>query len=150
RSIAEPATLLAGQTVSGSALIDTSNLAARPYLAVVDVIDSTGNRLFRGISGFQVQGTAGSDTEPPIITITGLSDGQCGSAGVTPIISATDESAFTLVVTLDDVAFTSGTTVTAEGTHTLHAVATDVFGNQSQKTESFTIDRTSPAVSVSG
>ncbi|MCP3960941.1 MAG: hypothetical protein GY719_24100, partial [bacterium] len=46
--------------------------------------------------------------------------------------------------------FTSGTAVTAEGDYTLEVTASDVAGNSSTETRTFTIDKTDPAITISG
>jgi subtilase family serine protease len=148
RSVTEPVSLPQGTTASGSVQLDTSTLAGRPYIVTVELFSTAGALLYRGIGGFEV---FTPDTTPPVITVSGVNDGQCGEqASVTPVVSATDQSSFTLTLTLDGAAFTSGTPVTTEGTHTLRVIATDVYGNQAQKTVSFTIDRTAPTITVDG
>ena len=89
------------------------------------------------------------DTTPPVITVTGVFDGQySNAAGVTPIFSATDDSLATVTATLDDAPFVSGTMVTAEGPHTFVVSAADTAGNRSQSIVHFTLDRTPPTLDV--
>ncbi|MFA6958485.1 MAG: Ig-like domain-containing protein [Thermoanaerobaculia bacterium] len=72
------------------------------------------------------------------------------NADITPIIVATDDTDPnpTLTATLDGAPFTSGTTVTTEGTHVIVVRATDSLGNQSDGSVSFYIDKTAPIVVV--
>src|SRR5206468_1726777 len=117
RQVSEPVTLTTGGAATGAVSLDTAGLAARPYIATVELISASGERLFRGVAGFEVEGPPVGDTTPPAITISGISDGQCGAqASVTPQITVTDESAFSVDITLDGHAFASATPVTAEGT----------------------------------
>ncbi|MCD1262050.1 hypothetical protein B5M42_025040, partial [Paenibacillus athensensis] len=69
-------------------------------------------------------------------TVTGAADG--GSYNTNRTLTLSDGTA-----TLDGSAFTSGSTVSAEGSHTL--IATDAAGNTT--TITFTIDKTAPVVS---
>ncbi|MFD1628881.1 Ig-like domain-containing protein [Pseudopedobacter beijingensis] len=68
-------------------------------------------------------------------TVTGVTDNSLYN--INKLITFSDGTA-----TLDNVAFTSGSTVSAEGTHTL--IATDAAGNS--RTITFTIDKTAPTV----
>jgi RHS repeat-associated protein len=68
--------------------------------------------------------------------------------GVTPLVRVTDaDPAPVLTVTLDGAAYAAGTSIAAEGQHTLDAVATDCAGNRNEKSVQFTIDRTPPTLS---
>ncbi|MEA2604011.1 MAG: hypothetical protein QOF89_5003 [Acidobacteriota bacterium] len=73
-----------------------------------------------------------------------LLNGALFNRGVVPTIQVTDASTFTSTALLDGTAFTSGSTVSAEGGHQLVVTATDAFNNTASKTVSFTIDRTPP------
>jgi len=67
---------------------------------------------------------------------------------VTPFVRVTDaDPAPTLTVTLDGAAYAAGTSIAAEGQHTLDAIATDCAGIRSEKSVQFTIDRTPPTLS---
>jgi len=65
-----------------------------------------------------------TDHEPPVITVTGVSDLELTNQSVTPVITITDASAFTSSSLLDGQPFTSGTAITAEGDHVLLVTAT--------------------------
>jgi RHS repeat-associated protein len=54
--------------------------------------------------------------------------------------------ASTISAKLDNVAYASGTTITAEGAHTLVVTATDCANQTSTKTLQFTIDKTAPSL----
>jgi RHS repeat-associated protein len=66
---------------------------------------------------------------------------------VSLLVRANDASNVTVNATLDGAAYTSGTTISAEGAHTLAVTAVDCAGLQAQKTLQFTIDRTPPTIS---
>lgn len=142
-SVTEPVTLPAGATAAGTASINTTGLAARPYIVAVDLISTGGVQLFRGVAGFEI-------AAPPSITISGVNNDQCVASTVTPVISATAQFTYTLTATLDGQPFTSGTPVTSEGQHTLTASATDALGNSATRTVTFTVDEHAPTISISG
>lgn len=125
---------------------DTSTLTPdADYLAVVEVTHA-GEPLALAFVPWTLLG----DTDPPVVTITGVSDGQCSEPSVTPVISITDASSFSSTIELDGSAFVSGTPVTAEGTHVLTVHAQDVAGNVTDVSLSFAIDATDPVVSIVG
>lgn len=88
------------------------------------------------------------DNTPPLIQVTGVTNGGTTTAPVTPVVSITDVHLSTTEVLLDGVPFTSGTVVSASGTHTLRMKGADLAGNESEMTVTFTID--SPAVVLDG
>lgn len=89
------------------------------------------------------------DVEPPVVTISGVVDGEFRAGSVTPLITVTDASSFTSVATLDGASF-SGATISSEGAHVLVVAAQDVFGNRTETTVRFTIDTTPPVLTLSG
>ena len=95
-----------------------------------------------------IRSTTVADTDPPAIQITeggaALAEGALFSRAVVPAIQIVDASAFNSTATLDGQPFVSGTSVGAEGAHTLAVSATDAFGNSASRTVHFTIDRTAP------
>jgi RHS repeat-associated protein len=76
-----------------------------------------------------------------------IADGALFSRTVTPVIRSSDPAA-TVTATLDGAAFTSGTTISADGTHKLIGTATDSFGHAGTAEANFTIDRTPPVVKI--
>ena len=90
------------------------------------------------------------DKTPPGLAITGVVDGACGNADVTPVVTATDTHFAGVEVTLDGVPFASGTAVTTEGDYSLVAVAFDAAGNTARQERRFTIDKTAPAITLEG
>ncbi|HVR39063.1 MAG TPA: Ig-like domain-containing protein [Thermoanaerobaculia bacterium] len=67
---------------------------------------------------------------------------------VTPVVRASDADA-TITATKNGAPFTSGTTISDDGTHTITAKATDTFGHESSTvTATFRIDKTAPSVKI--
>ena len=90
------------------------------------------------------------DATPPVVAVNGVSDGDFVSLPVTLTVTTNDATDVTLSVTLDGQPFANGSTVSAEGAHTLVATATDAAGNDTVRTVSFVIDTTDPVISVAG
>ncbi len=90
-------------------------------------------------------------TAPSVEIIEGgrsMTSGAVFRRAVTPEVRSSDPAA-TIVATLDGAPFTSGTTITTDGAHTLRATATDDLGHQSSPVEvSFTIDTTGPTIAI--
>jgi uncharacterized protein YfaP (DUF2135 family) len=84
------------------------------------------------------------DAVPPVISISGVSDGQSSNTPLTPVFSATDDNLASVSATLDGAPFASGTPVAAAGAHILVVTAADLAGNQSSATVHFTLDATAP------
>lgn len=87
---------------------------------------------------------------PPVIVLTGVTDGAYYNNDVTPVFYASDPEGCTWTATLNGSPFVSGTTISSDGDYNLIIVATDNSGFTSTKTASFTIDKTPPSISVSG
>jgi len=91
------------------------------------------------------------DATPPVITITGVTDGLLTRGSLTPVVTVTDAHPGLSTTLLDGNPFVSGTLVAAEGIHSLRVDATDALGNAaSPAIVGFTIDRTTPVISVNG
>ncbi len=117
-------------------------LSDGPHQLRVRAADRHGNSTTTAARGFTIDATR------PVITITGVVDGQLGSANVVPGVLVTDanlDPTQTLQL-LDGDAFVSGANVTGEGAHALVIRAIDLAGNRSDRTVRFTIDRTAPTV----
>ncbi|MES1241964.1 MAG: CARDB domain-containing protein [Acidobacteriota bacterium] len=113
------------------------------HTLAVTAVDACGNQAAPTLT-FTIDKTA------PVLSISGVLDGGCGNADVVPHVTAADAHLAGLTVTLDGAPFTEGSTVTAEGTHTLEATARDQAGNVATSVLTFTIDRTPPAITVAG
>ncbi|MBI5744913.1 MAG: hypothetical protein HY952_10240 [Elusimicrobia bacterium] len=92
------------------------------------------------------------DKAPPVITITGAADGAIYNYAPAPAFSAADgvSPQITIYAKLDNVPFLSGAVVAAEGEHTLVVTAVGQSLASSTRTVHFTVDLTSPAVSIAG
>ena len=112
-----------------------------PHQMDVEALDSQGNRA-------SVSATVLSDQSAPLLTVSGVSDGQLGNQAVTPVFSASDPHPGSVQATLDGQSFVSGTEVGTDGLHTLLVTATDAVGNSSQRSLQFTIDRTPPGLTI--
>jgi len=88
------------------------------------------------------------DAAAPVITITGVVDGELTRFDVTPVIVVTGATQVTQ--TLDGAAFNSGTTVSAEGTHELVVTATSAAGVPETQTVRFVIDKTPSVLALAG
>ena len=91
------------------------------------------------------------DRSKPVIEVTDAGQpftATIANRAVAPIVRAQDlDERTTLTVTLDGQPYVSGTTIAAEGLHTLRARAQDCAGHLSdEKVLAFTIDRTAPVI----
>ncbi|MDJ0852191.1 MAG: CARDB domain-containing protein [Myxococcota bacterium] len=85
------------------------------------------------------------DDTPPVITVTGVSDGQLSNQPVTPVVTVTDANPLEQTIRLNAQDFASGTPVEADGNYVLSVTATDAAGNGAGEVVSFRVDRTPPA-----
>ncbi len=90
------------------------------------------------------------DTQAPVVTVAGVSEGISYPSNVTPVITISDADLASQSITLDGAPFVSGTVVSAEAAHTLVASASDRVGHTTSVTVHFRVDRTAPVVTVSG
>jgi len=98
------------------------------------------------------------DTNPPEITITGVTEGQVvvSPDTVTPEFSATDDTGLdpTVVATLNGEVFTSGTVVSEVGEYELVVTAIDASNNEAEIAVNFEIveveDTTPPEIIITG
>jgi len=120
-------------------------------------------RLLKEVSGPPADG---KDATPPVIDLTGVSQGQIIDSPdtVTPIFSASDDidPNPTLTAILDGEAFTSGTEVSEVGEYELEITAIDASGNEAEEVVSFEIvehgfattliieDTTPPVINLTG
>jgi len=127
-----------------------SDLAEGPHTLVASIKDFDGNEA-SATSVFNVALTS-ADTIPPVIVVTGVSQGGLYGTPVTPVVSVTDEhlDPATVQITLDGVLFVSGTSISTEGSHLLHVAASDTYGNHSELNDNFSIDLGAPVITVTG
>lgn len=137
--LAEQTITLNGQPfVNGTIVEEEGN-----YSLDVSAVDSAGNQTNFSLS-FSI------DRTPPVINVDGLVNDDVTSLDVSPIISVTDDNLISSTITLDGVEFVSGELISEEGSYQLVITATDAANNQTSQTLDFTIDRTSPDISVLG
>jgi hypothetical protein len=142
-SASTSASVDAGATKGFDFTLATSALNPGSFLLVTRLESAITERI-------RVQAIAVTDHDPPVITITGVSDGEFSRLDVTPAISVVDASSFVAVITLDGQPFVSGTLVSAEAPHTLQVTAKDFFSNTSFQQVRFTIDKTPPVITMNG
>ena len=131
-------------TMDGSPFTSGTVVSAEgPHTLVVVAVDLAGNSSTETVT-FTI------DTTPPVITVAGVSNGEYAAGPVTATFSGTDVNLDSFAATLDGSPIVSGTTVSAEGIHVLVVVATDLAGNLSTETVTFTIDTTPPVITVAG
>jgi subtilase family serine protease/flagellar hook assembly protein FlgD len=143
-----PVILITDQNpVTYSAVLDGNPWTGGPiategrHVLAVDARDLAGNT--RHVeTGFWI------DLTPPSVSITGVDNGACYARAVTPVVNATDANLGAVSATLDRQPFTSGATVAQEGTHAVAAVALDNAGHQTSAQVLFSIDTTSPTITM--
>ncbi len=89
------------------------------------------------------------DNTPPLIVVSGVTEGQFARNAVTPAISVTDLHLVAHSIALNGAPFVAGTPV-GEGTHQLVVDASDRADNRSTASVGFTVDLTPPAIAISG
>lgn len=124
--------------VSGTAIT-----AEGSYILLATATDAAGNTSSSTIN-FVIDKTA------PVVTITAVTDAGMYAATVTPVITVQDASLASQLLTLNGQPYVSGTAVSSEGVYVLTVKATDVAGNVTERTLSFTLDLTAPVVLVGG
>ena len=88
------------------------------------------------------------DLTPPLITITGVVDGESYDSDVVPLITIEDLHPQAELILLDGLPFVSGTPVSTGGTHQLLVTATDQAGNNSFVILTFQLSTISSGLSV--
>ena len=90
------------------------------------------------------------DDTPPVITISGISDGALLHGPVNPVFSAADTNLLSVFATLNGAPFSSGTQVSPDGDFALEVTANDRANNLSTRRLVFTLDTTPPQLQVTG
>ncbi len=88
------------------------------------------------------------DDTPPTISIAGVSDGDLVNTTVLPQVTVTDLHLASEQLTIDDVTWLPGQSVSGEGVHVLAVVARDAAGNEARASVRFEIDLTPPVISI--
>ncbi|MCB1634618.1 MAG: hypothetical protein KDI51_08520, partial [Xanthomonadales bacterium] len=112
-----------------------------PLSLRLDASDSVGNRTEIGPVELVV------DATPPLVQITGVSDGGLYNSPRTPLITITEAHPQSSQQLLDGHPFISGELVATEGAHVLYVLARDAAGNEGSSIVAFEMDFTPPPVS---
>ncbi|NRD50279.1 hypothetical protein, partial [Corallococcus exiguus] len=119
----------------------TTLSASKDYTLVVSAWDRAGNTDSK-TAQFTI------DRVAPVITVTGVADGQHRNTPATISWTVEDAHPGTVTAKLDGADFTSGTTVSAGGSHTLVITAVDQAGNSAEAQRTFTIDTAPPVPTI--
>jgi flagellar hook assembly protein FlgD len=140
-----PLTKISGDSLLGnySAQFNTSPLPDGDYYLKVKAIDKKDNQAVDSVSII-------IDNTPPEITITGVSDSAYYNHDVTPVITITEPNLDSTSILLNGEPYTSGTTITDDDEYTLCVYAKDLAGNESETSLFFIVDKTEPAITISG
>jgi len=90
------------------------------------------------------------DKAPPQILISGAADAKYYNVDVIPSVVVTDTNLDKTTVTLNGNAYILGTPIQIDGIYTLSVLASDKVGNTAQQVIRFVVDKTTPAVLVTG
>ena len=110
------------------------------YVMVKDIC----NRVVSTNIGF------GIDLTAPVINISGVNNNRFYNVDVRPVVDIRDSNLKRFETFLNGNPFTSGTTVSHEGKHSLCVSASDLAGNTTNKTVSFVVDKTAPVIQFYG
>jgi subtilase family serine protease/Tol biopolymer transport system component/flagellar hook assembly protein FlgD len=132
-------------TLNGIAIASGTTVSANGnYLLEVTAVDLAGNRTVRD-AAFTI------DQTPLTVTVSGFVDGSyVNTTAVYPSYEVTSSNLDHVDGTVDGMPFVAGLGVTVEGFHVFSVTAYEQSGNQLNRTGTFTIDRTPPAVTISG
>lgn len=111
------------------------------YSLVVYAEDLAGNRSQSTVN-FTI------DTTAPVISISGVTDGQLSNTPVTPVITVFEPNLSSQTITLNGQEFVSGTTIVDDGTYLLEVSAADLPGNSAYLSVNFEIDTTVPELTI--
>lgn len=104
--------------------------------------DTLGNEAISTPTAFVV------DLTPPLISITGVSNGQTSRTPLTPVITVTDLHLESSTTALNGLPFVSATTLTADGDYLLRVEARDRAGNTAAREVRFSIDTLAPPIAI--
>ncbi|HOX21968.1 MAG TPA: fibronectin type III domain-containing protein, partial [Elusimicrobiales bacterium] len=128
---------------TGLVLVDLPAEDAR-YSYMVTALDALGNE-----SSVFVSTEVIFDVHAPAINISGIANGGYYAHSVSPALEITDFSPYVSTVTLNGETWMPGSAIVNEGRYILSVLAQDIFASSSSATRAFTIDKTSPTLSVS-
>ncbi|MBE4753628.1 hypothetical protein G4177_36330 [Corallococcus sp. ZKHCc1 1396] len=138
-TLVEPNLASVSATLNGAPFLSGTEVTLDGvYLLEVTAEDLAGNTA-SSVASFSIDRTA------PVITVTGVAEGQHVNTPVTLTWTVEDVHPGTVTATLDGSPFTSGGVVEAPGAHTLVVTAVDQVGNSAQVQRTFSLD-TAPVV----
>lgn len=132
--------LAAGASATVAVTFDTTGLSTKTYLVMREASQEM-TRLLSLSATLRLVAD-----EPPVITI---EVPPCSGADVTPAVTVADASLALLEMLLDGAPYL-GAPVSTEGAHTLFVRARDTLGLESTATAHFIVDKTAPAIGVTG
>jgi len=140
-------TSTAGQVYRALAGSSASDSPARDgvYHYAMTALDQAGNE-----SALSNEITVSYDAAAPDITISGVEDGKYYNGEVRPSFEAFDLNLAASSALLNNSPFASGSAVSAPGNYALVVSASDTLSHAASKTVNFTIDKTSPTITLSG
>ncbi|MEW5759333.1 MAG: right-handed parallel beta-helix repeat-containing protein [Candidatus Thermoplasmatota archaeon] len=141
-TISDNADLLENLTIKGPAN-GTVYSDDGDYTITINVKDRANNTAEK-IVKFIIDKTA------PNITVLGVVDGGYYNISVIPIVSVNDKNLNTSSITLNNLPFKSGTSITEEGNYILAIRGVDKANNKAEKKVKFTIDKTAPNINITG
>ena len=147
----DAATNLLKATVTGTSATINGLTPSTSYSFYVKAVDNAPAANTSGASSSAGATTlAPPDVVAPVITVSGVTNGGTYTSSATITFSALDavDGPVPAEATLDSVAFTSGSSVSALGVHTLVVTAEDTAGNPATKTVVFTISEVPPPLVV--
>ena len=135
----DDSTAIVTMTLNGKVYIGGEITADGDYELIVTAVDLAGNTS-TSTTNFIIDKTA------PIITVTGVGNGEEYNKNVTPVFKANEGTA---TATLNGKEYI-GEEVTADGEYELIVTAVDLAGNTSTSTINFIIDKISPIITITG
>ncbi|MFA5162728.1 MAG: Ig-like domain-containing protein, partial [Elusimicrobiales bacterium] len=88
------------------------------------------------------------DIHPPLITVAGIAANAHYNHDVHPSFAVSDFSSYSATAALNGVPWVAGSTVSAPGAYAFAVSAADYFGSTSSVSVAFTVDKSSPAISI--
>ncbi|MDP2345518.1 MAG: DNRLRE domain-containing protein [Deltaproteobacteria bacterium] len=130
--------------LDGVAFLDTVTIDLDgEHVVAVSSTDAAGNSSTQQVS-FTI------DRSAPLVTISGVSDGELRSGAANITVSVQDTHPTTTTMTLDGVAFVTTVSVETDGAHVVDVETRDAAGNTATKRVTFIIDRTPPSIAIVG
>lgn len=112
------------------------------YQLVVTAIDIAGNQTIV-TTNFEI------DVTPPVIIVSGVLNGGAYAIDVSPVVTVSDQNLVSQTMTLNGQVFVDNL-VSIEGSYVLDISAVDAAGNTATATINFIIDKTDPAINITG